>query len=254
MPYAEWKGQSIFYLEVAPPHHEGTILCLHGAGGRSRHFAYQLSLAQELNRRVIALDLPGHGHSGGKPLPTIDDYAGFVQDFIVRLALSPVSFIGHSMGSAVALTVAAANPALVKDLVLIGTAKQFKVAPWLLESLEKGERPLSFVELAYHKGIDPKILAQAKEEFTQTPVEVLLTDFLACRAFTFEPAGPLSSDCLLLFGEEDRLTPVKYVQPLRDLLPRHRLSLIPDAGHMVMIEQPESTNREICNFLSAARP
>lgn len=250
MPCLEWNGQAIFYLEVVPPHHERTVLCIHGAGGNSRHWAYQLNLAQELNSRFIAVDLPGHGRSHGRPLNSIHDYSLFIRDFVQLLEIDSLSLIGHSMGSAIALTFAAQNAVLVENLVLVGTAKKFKVAPWLLESLQKGERPLSFVELAYHRDIDSKILAQAKEEFEKTPVDVLLTDFSACQAFDFEPKQPLSNvRCLLLFGDQDRLTPVKYAQPLLDLLPNHRLSIVPAAGHMVMIEQAETTNREIREFL-----
>lgn len=251
MPCIHWYGQSVFYLEAAPPHHDRTLLCIHGAGGNSRHWAYQLSLAGELNSRIIAVDLPGHGRSEGRALTTIKEYSSFIQDLTRLLEIERVSLLGHSMGSAVALTVAAGNPALVESLVLIGTCKQFRVAPWLLDSLKKGERPVSFVEMAYHRQADPRILTSAKEEFARIPVEVLLTDFLACQAFDFEHREPgLNVNCLLLFGEQDRLTPVQYVQSLAALLPNHRLTVIPKAGHMVMFEQPDATNQAIYSFLS----
>lgn len=251
MPYTEWNGQSIFYLQTVPQSYRGTLLCVHGAGGNSRHWAYQLNLAKDLNLRIIAVDLPGHGRSTGQPLNTIKDYSLFLKDLIELLEVKHLSLMGHSMGSAICLSLAANFPFLVENLILIGTAKQFKVAPWLLDGLKKGDRPLSFVELAYHKNTAEQVLEIAKDEFQKTPISVLLNDFLACQAFNFDrPEAGLRIPCLLLFGDQDRLTPVKYVEPLVAVLPNHRLSIIPEAGHMVMIEQPAAINKEILSFLA----
>lgn len=251
MPYTKWNGQSIFYLEAVPQFYRSTILCVHGAGGNSRHWAFQLKLVKDLNTRIIAVDLPGHGRSTGQPLKSIQDYSLFVKDLVEQLEIKHLSLIGHSMGSAICLSLAVNCPSLVENLVLIGTAKQFKVAPWLLDSLKKGERPLSFIDLAYHNNTEKQVLVSAKEEFQKTPINVLLNDFLACQAFNLElPETGLNVPCLLLFGDQDRLTPVKYVEPLAGMLPNHRLSIIPEAGHMVMIEQPTITNNEISSFLA----
>lgn len=251
MPSTQWNGQSIFYLEAVPQSYQSTVICVHGAGGNSRHWAHQLNLSKHLNSRIVAVDLPGHGRSSGPPLKTIKDYSLFIKDLIELWEIEHLSLIGHSMGSAICLALAANAPFMVENLILIGTAKQFKVAPWLLESLQKGERPLSFAEFAYHKNTAEQVLAAAKEEFQKTPISVLLNDFLACQAFNLEhPESGLNVPCLLLFGEQDRLTPVKYVEPLAAMLPNHRLSIIPEAGHMVMIEQPAATNEEIYRFLA----
>jgi pimeloyl-ACP methyl ester carboxylesterase len=54
---------------------------------------------------------------------------------------------------------------------------------------------------------------------------------------------------LILCGEEDRMTPLKYSEYLRDRIPGARLVVIPRAGHMVMLEQPRAVNEAIAEFL-----
>ncbi|NLC76454.1 MAG: alpha/beta hydrolase [Clostridia bacterium] len=250
LPYVNWKGKRIFYRSTAPTSYNNTVICIHGAGGNSRHWSYQLTMASQWGHSIVAVDLPGHGQSEGPPLETISDYSRFVEEFIQLLKLERPVLAGHSMGGAITMELASRQPELVAKLILIGTADQFMVAPWLLESLQAGEMPPAFIRLAYAGNADGKLIEQGIKEAERTPVSVYLTDFLACQAFRLSKADAMTQiPCLLLFGAEDRLTPLKKADSLRKALHPHRLVVIEKAGHMVMIEKADPVNRAIEEFL-----
>ena len=252
MAYINWRGNRIFYLTASPNSGRATatVLCIHGAGGNCRHWAHQVAMCDDWGYRIIAVDLPGHGHSAGEPMDSINAYSCFVEELIHLFGLEEPILAGHSMGGAIAMELALRQPTMLSGLILIGTLDQFAVAPWLLESLQSGVMPLSFIRLAYHKNVDEKLLDQAIQEAEASSVSTYLTDFLACQSFRLSAAGEKPHiPCLVLFGADDRLTPVDKAKDLTRFFPGCQLAVVPEAGHMVMLEQKEKVNKIIRDFL-----
>src|SRR5437868_9798526 len=117
-----------------------TIVLLHGAGFdhstwalHSRRFAYH-------GFGVLAPDLPGHGRSSGKSLPTIAEMADWTAALLDAAGAARAKLVGHSMGSLIALETAARHPAKVSALGLIGTAAAMTVGPDLLKAAEANDR------------------------------------------------------------------------------------------------------------------
>jgi pimeloyl-ACP methyl ester carboxylesterase len=82
------------------------------------------------------------------------------------------------------------------------------------------------------------------------PPSVLLGDFKACDAFDMQDqVGEIEQPTLIICGEEDQMTPVLFSQYLEEKIRGSRLELIPDAGHMVMLEKPEIVARLVADFL-----
>jgi pimeloyl-ACP methyl ester carboxylesterase len=80
---------------------------------------------------------------------------------------------------------------------------------------------------------------------------VLLGDFRACDAFDVrERLGDISVPTLVIGGTEDRLTPPKFSEYLREHIPNTQLLLVEEAGHMVMLEQPAVVTEAIADFLA----
>lgn len=80
--------------------------------------------------------------------------------------------------------------------------------------------------------------------------QVLWADFQACNNFNvIESVQRINLPTLVICGQEDRMTPVKYSEYLAQQIPQALLALIPDAGHMSMIEQPEAVNKAIMEFM-----
>jgi pimeloyl-ACP methyl ester carboxylesterase len=119
MSYADVDGLSLYYEE----HGSGEpLVLLHGGIGASEMFAAILDELAEA-RRVIAVDLPGHGHTRDVDRPLraellADDVAALIE----HLGLERADVMGYSLGGMVALRTAIQHPARVRRLVLVSTA------------------------------------------------------------------------------------------------------------------------------------
>ena len=108
------------------------VILLHGAGGT--HLSWPPQVRRLADEKVYALDLPGHGKSEGTGRQSIDEYADDVIAFMQELKISAAVFVGISMGSAIALTLALKHPKQVLGLGLLGSGSKLRVSPVILES------------------------------------------------------------------------------------------------------------------------
>src|SRR5262249_29286487 len=106
----------------------------HGAGLDHTVWALLARFFAHRGFAVLAPDLPGHGRSGGAPLPSIAAMAEFTAALIAAAGVSEAGIIRHSMGSLIPLGTAACHPQRVTAFALIGTAAAMPVAPDLLEA------------------------------------------------------------------------------------------------------------------------
>ncbi|MFQ6000487.1 MAG: alpha/beta fold hydrolase [Anaerolineae bacterium] len=241
----------IFYLQKGGG--EPSLLFLHGAGGTHRHWGKQTQGLRDAS--LVALDLPGHGRSKGKGRQSVEGYADLVAEFMATLDLEGPTVVGHSMGGAIALDLALRYGERLGGLVLVGTGARLRVMPSLLEGL-RGEFE-STVDLlcryAYGPLASEEIVRLGREEMLAIGSEVLWGDFLACDRFdVMDRLGEVRLPTLVICGEEDQLTPLKYAQFLVDHIQGARLVAIPEAGHMVMLEKSQETTNAIAEFSSLA--
>ncbi|GAB4531209.1 MAG: alpha/beta fold hydrolase [Anaerolineales bacterium] len=228
------------------------LVLIHGAGGNLWHWPPEIRRLP--GRPVYALDLPGHGDS---PLPGCDHIAGYaaaVTAWLEALALPAVCLAGHSMGGAIALQVALTTPKRVGALGLVGTGARLRVSPKILEGAASPETfpqtVTTIIQWAFHPQSAVSLKALAQERMMQVPAAVLHDDFAACDVFDIRPLlGRLPMPALVVCGAEDQMTPPKYSQFLAETLPDAHLHLIPQAGHMVMLEQPQAVANALQGFL-----
>src|SRR5262249_55818513 len=116
-----------------------TVLFLHGAGNDHTAWALHDRWFAHHGHNVLAPDLPGDGRSAGKLLPTIAEMAEWTSALLDAAGAKQAKLIGHSMGSLVALEVAARHPAKVSALVLVGTSSAMAVGPDLLKAAEAND-------------------------------------------------------------------------------------------------------------------
>ena len=109
------------------------VVLIHGAGGDHLHWPHNVRRLGKY--QVLAPDLPGHGKSQGIGEQNISHYANAITDWMHDIALPKAVIVGHSMGGAIAQTIALENPEVVQGLVLVGTGAKLPVNPGLLESL-----------------------------------------------------------------------------------------------------------------------
>ena len=237
----------IFYLQKGG--RKPFFLFLHGAGGTHRHWGKQIQGVRDAT--LACLDLPGHGCSKGKGRQTINGYADLVAEFMAALDLESPIVVGHSMGGAIALDLALRYGDQVGGLVLVGTGARLRVMPSLLEGL--GGEFESTVDLLcgylYGPSASEEMVRLGREEMLAIGPDVLLGDYLACDRFdVMSRLEEVRLPTLVICGEEDQLTPLKYSQFLVDHIQGARLVTIPEAGHMVMLEKPQETTRAIAGF------
>lgn len=235
----------------APP-----LFLIHGSGGDRLHWPPQLRRLESVP--VYALDLPGHGKSPGEGERSIRAYVDHILHWMTALELPPAVWCGHSMGGAIAMTAALESSAQVAGLVLVGTGARLRVSPDILEITGDPDRFQEAAELvtrwAFNPSASPRLIELGRERYGGGRPEVMHGDFSACDAFdSMERLSEIRCPTLILCGEDDQLTPVKYSHFLQDHIADARLVTIHEAGHMVMLEKPEVVANEIRNFLTIIR-
>jgi pimeloyl-ACP methyl ester carboxylesterase len=249
MPVLTIGRQPISYREQGagegPP-----LLLVHGAGGSSLCFVELLDLLGR-HRRVVALDLPGHGRSPRldpppPPSELLERYRDVVAELGERLGLGRFVLVGHSMGGAVALLFGLAYADRLAHLVLLASAARLKVAPPLLEAIRDRFDGLADMlgAVGYSAASDPRQVQRWAADQLQAPQEVVLDDFRACALFDVrERLGALDCPTLVVSGADDRLTPPRWQQRAVELLPRARLETVSRAGHFLFCERPDEVAR-----------
>jgi pimeloyl-ACP methyl ester carboxylesterase len=188
---------------------------------------------------------------GSKPLAIMLHLLQWLEAVKLHRAI----FIGHSMGSAIALTLALRHPQHVIGLVLVGAGARLRVHP---ELLNYASDPTTFykstdllVNCSFGACASPRLVELASMRLEGTRHTVLYGDLQACNQFdVMGQLETIKQKTLVMVGEQDVMTPVRYAQYLASSMPEARLSIIPNAGHMVMLEQPHLVAEGVQSFLN----
>jgi len=227
-----------------------TVALLHGAGMNHTIWAAQARALAHHGRNVLALDFPGHGASAGPPLSSIEKLADWVLSCLQALGAARFRLAGHSMGSLTALEAAARAGASCEALALLGFVPEMRVHPDLLKAARAGEHLAAELMVGWSfgrhglTGGNPApglFLPQgALALLEQSPPASLGVDLAACDAYRNAEAAARRVQCpvLLLLGEDDRMTPSAKGAAFARNFSQARVKILPEAGHMMMVEQP----------------
>lgn len=251
MPHIETANGELFYTLKEGPRDGPVLALVHGAGGSRLHWPSQLRRIP--GATVYTLDLPGHGRSTGDGCQTIGCYAESLLGFLNAANVDRAVVVGHSMGGAIAQTVALRAPQRVSAVVLVGSGARLRVADAILEGIQDDfEEAIGLItRYAWSPDADSSLTTVGIEALRQTGPRVLLGDFLACDRFdVMANLAKITVPSLVITGTADKLTPVKYAYYLAEHIPFARLALIEGAGHMVMLEQPRQVADAVRGFLT----
>ena len=242
-----------YFAHEANDHSRPPIILIHGAGGN--HLCWPPQLRRLPDQRIFAPDLPAHGKSEGIGRHTVEEYVQDVLEFMSELKIYSAILAGHSMGSAVALSAAIHFPERVTALGLIGSGARLRVAPSLLRAASDSSTFASAARMINEASFSSQSI-RIKELSTQRMMEtrptVLYGDLMACDAFdVMDQLSKLSLPTLILCGSDDQMTPLHTSEFLRDHIAGARLEVVPNAGHMVMLEQPDRVSSLLADFFNS---
>lgn len=262
MPYREINGVRLRYETWGVG--EAPLALLHGLGSSADDWLMQLP-AFAPYYRCIAIDLRGHGLSGKPPGPySVPLFAEDVAGLLVAIDSGPLHVLGLSLGGMVAQQLAIAHPGMVRSLVLLNTLPG--LWPPTREIVQLGARRLA---VPWRRRTMSQQAARVVADLFPSPEHVVLRRQAESRLAANDPAayqratqavlrfrpgaalGRISCPVLIVAGEADRVVPAVYQARLRRALPRARFVSIPGGGHACNVEQPETVNAAVLEFLRA---
>ncbi|MEK7132609.1 MAG: alpha/beta hydrolase [Patescibacteria group bacterium] len=227
------------------------ILMLHGWGNTMHYFD---ALCSEIKGfQIVRLDLPGFGGSETPQKPwTVEVYARFVARFCEKLHIEPALIIGHSFGGRITakgvsqkilnpqkiVLIASAGVAHRRTARNIGYTIIAKVGKLLLAPFPKGAYNRFRYALYRSTGSDYLTVGSMSETFLHMIREDLSN-----------AAAAIKTPTLLIWGEDDAVTPVTEGKKLNALIPNSRLYVVPSAGHFVHKEKPKEVAELIRGFI-----
>jgi pimeloyl-ACP methyl ester carboxylesterase len=212
------------------------------------------ALAQ--TRRVVALDLAGHGASGtGRKAWTIASYAADVKSVVEALNLRRVVLVGHSMGGAVMLEAAKMMPGRVAGLVAVDTLQDMDRefgAPEQAEFLEGFEADFKGATAGLIRGIvapdaDPAVVERLVATMSDAPPAIAVASLRSLLAFDPKPAAGRVRVPLIALNSTQHPTDVAGN---RTLVPTYELIPLEGVGHFPQLERPDYFNGKLAEALS----
>lgn len=257
------SGETAYASTGGREHRSGNpwIVLVHGAGGNHLLWLQQArSLAYD-GCNVLALDLPGHCHSGGDAIAGIENQARWVLDAMSAAGCQSAIVVGHSMGGPIALEAALAARERVAGIVFVATAAAIPVSRHLIEMAGNAERDAIDMMMAWAHGPAARLhvdvwpgkshLNFAIDMMRRNCPGTLAVDLANCAGYAngVERAQKIRCPTRCLLAKLDRMTPIANGMALADALPNNRTVILEHCGHMIPTERSGLVTDEIRRFL-----
>jgi len=260
---SNYEGDRFSYM-AAGAKDAPVVLLLHGVGANSMHWRFQYPVLGE-RYRVIAWNAPGYILSANlRPdVPTCENYADAVNDFITSLGIERVYVIGNSFGSLTAQCFAARYPQKVIKAVLTGTIIG---ESWRSEEQKKGivefrKKSVETGGYTYGSGRVSAIVGKNTSEEKLTllrgvlratnPRPFMQVIYMVLNTDSRPIASKLTMPVLLVQGTEDQAAVAKdHSYVLKPLLPNGKLLELSGVGHLPEFEVPDVFNKAVLEFFA----
>jgi 3-oxoadipate enol-lactonase len=261
MPFANGIAGAIHWEDVGdgPP-----VVLLHGLGGDISFWDAEVT-AWSQDHRLVLVDLRGVGGTVSTPDSlSIEELADDVVAVMDDSHVTITAVVGFSMGGLVAQSLALRHAQRISRLVLASTYARMSVQARLfldavLSSYEMSGSAAQMFRLVYPWLFSPDFLGSPEVDKPAWPTDEELADqsfedwralYLAQREFdATSRLGEISCETLVVAGEQDRLVPLEDTRALAAGITHSQLSLLPNTGHLINVEAPETFQTTIDRFL-----
>ena len=242
------------------------VMFLHGSGLdhtfwglHSRFFAFR-------NYAVLVPDLPGHSHSEGPPLQSIEEIGDWLNDVVESLGIECLSVVAHSQGCLNALEFVSRYPERVRCVTFITSGLATPVNPALIEAAEKDPDAAIAMMVGWgfgsaghlHQGPIPgnSMIAGGRRVMGGNVPQELATDLRACNAYQNgrEAASQIKVPVQVMIAGHDRMAPRKATAELVEHLNDPEVHCFPESGHMVPQEAPNRCRQLLRDFIFEHNP
>jgi pimeloyl-ACP methyl ester carboxylesterase len=234
-----------------------SLVFIHGSGGNHSIWSHQYGRLSK-NYNIVAVNLPGHGHSGGKGEKDVESYGEWVKKLLYILNLKKTVLVGHSLGSAIALQFALDYPEKIAGIVCMGGGMKMPVKSFFLDFLKTNPAQLPedvtgmISKFSLAKENRSKFFAPLQKSISLSKVDVLYGDLTACNDLDLtQKVGKIRVPALIICGAEDKMAPPDLSRALAAGVSKATLEIIAGAGHMVMIEKPVEFNNTLDKFAAS---
>ena len=234
-----------------PDPQKETVLFIHGTGQDHTIWVLPTRYFARHDRNVLAVDLPGHGRSGGDPLESIEAMADWAVQVLDAAGISSAAVVGHSLGSLVAIATAARHPQRVRVIALVGVTVPMPVSGFLLDNAKEDKHEA--IEMLNYWGYSKSaqlggnatpgnwMLGGGLRLMEKARPGVIHNDLNACNKYIegMDHAASIECPALLILGERDMLTPVRSAMRVAEALPNAEKAILEGSGHALLAERPD---------------
>jgi 3-oxoadipate enol-lactonase len=233
------------------------LVFLHGVGSDKSVGHPQLAHFGK-TRRAIAFDYPGYGDSDPAPEGTTrDDYAATILSAMRELGVERAHVCGLSLGGVVAIAMHHAEPEACASLILADTFAAHPEGRAIYERSLAGSRDLpamaeARVDVLLAQPADPAVRQEVVETMSRIdPAAYRIGAEAVWLADQPDRAAAIDVPTLVICGDEDRPTPPNLSRELHAMIAGSQLAMIPNAGHLTNLEQPNAFNGVVGDFIKA---
>jgi pimeloyl-ACP methyl ester carboxylesterase len=258
MPQLEVDGAELTYDDEGPRESGNVpLVFLHGWTANRHRWDHQMAHFAA-TRRVVRLDLRGHGDSSGQGVRTIAELAKDVVSLLDHLGIERAVPVGHSMGGMIAQTLTLDRPERVERLVLVDSISRMTYSRG--RGLLMGASTLvpfklfvaANIRRAFAPGFPREEVRAYIKSSADTPREVVMTLYGAMRAFdVLDRVGEIRVPTLMVHGYHDIQLPLKQMLRMAEAYPDAVVRII-DAGHELPVEKPAELTTALDRFLTPA--
>jgi len=228
------------------------FVLLHGAQQDAGVWALTRRHLRRQGYEAWTPSFPGHGIGRSLPaLTTIQEMALWVVQNLPAKG-SPLVWVGHSMGSLVALEAARLCAGYTRALIMIATAYPMKVAPTLLAQAEhSASSAMQAINRWSFHAVSEQRMASNLRMMGRQPSRSLVTDLRACDEYILDEKGPEQITCPSLFvvAEHDKMTRPSSARHLASRFPQHDFVEISGCGHHILSECPQACGQILSRFI-----